>query len=644
MNDSTHSQKPNSRRVALFFWLALAVVLAYAVWYNWAFADMVDLSVDETTHLMWLRLIQAGYEPYSEIYITYPPVFPLFLTLSWSLWPSLAGLCWASFGYALLTAVAVALLTRHLSTALAGLVAAFVIAESFGSCSILSEKMSMSGAVFAVWLAMVYRDSGRRWLLPLSALALVISQLTKIQAPFIPGIIAFILIQAALPSNGLALNWRNFRWRQFVVDGLIWGGALLIGVAAFYLLYDLQALYDQTLGQHFAAREAFMDDANYWASSLSRLNEFVQDNLWLLPLALVGFIQMFIHKTKDRYTLLLWFALAAIMLLLHRPLRNKHFIVFEPLLATWAGVAVAYGWLAIKQFKTTSWLTRGLAAVTGLLLIGYLLPTLTVLSGGWRGESPLLAGGPPPNKEQELNFIDTVTIPGDCLLTDNMRLAYFSGRLVPPELAEISSNRFRSGHLTLGDLVVAGSENDCQIVATDSRIARFTPDFNKWAEINYLGRFRYDENAMLYVAKMKTTPNPDHPQENQLGESIRFLGYTIQPNQPVAGQRLTLISFWNAVAPIDTDYTIFTQLRDANNNTVVGADHQPYEGAVPTGAWRIGAVIRDVVHLDLPADLPPGDYTLAVGMYRLDTLERLPLVDDTSGENAILLSPITISH
>ncbi|MCB0168814.1 MAG: hypothetical protein KDI79_31595, partial [Anaerolineae bacterium] len=562
------STQHNTRYSALFFWLGLAIVLAYAAWYNWAFADMVNLSVDETTHLMWLRLIQAGYKPYSEIYITYPPVFPLFLELSWTLWPSLAGLCWSSFGYALLTAVAVALLTRHLSAALAGLVAAFVIANSFGSCSILSEKMSMSGAIFAVWLAIVYRDTGRRWLLPLSALALAISQLTKIQSPFIPGVIALILAQAALPSiNGVGSAWRRFRWRQFIVDGLIWGGALIVGVAVFYLWYDFQALYDQTLGQHLAAREAFMDDANYWASSLSRLTEFVQANLWLLPLALVGFIQMFIHKTKDRYTLLFWFALAAITLLVHRPLRNKHFIVFEPLLAIWAGVAVSYGWLALKQLRTTSWATRGLAAVTGLLLLGYLLPTLTILTGGWRDESPLLAGGPPDSKAQELNFIDTVTTPGDCLLTDNMRLAYFSGRLVPPELAEISSNRFRSGHLTLSDLVVAGSENDCQIVATDSRIARFTPDFKKWAEINYLGRYRYDDNAMLYVSKIKTTPNPEHLQDGQLGDTIRFLGYTIQPDHPAAGQRLTLISFWQAIAPIDADYTIFVQLRDANNNT-----------------------------------------------------------------------------
>lgn len=633
------------RSNALFFWLGLAAVLLFAAWRNWVFADMLNLSVDETTHLMWLRLIQAGYEPYTEIYITYPPVFPLFLTLVWQVWPSLAGLCWASFGYAMLTAVGVALLARRISTPLAGVAAAFVIAVSFGQCHILSEQMSISGSVFAVWLALVYRDTGRRWLLVASAAAMALSLLTKIQSPFIPPVIAFILLNTALQADasGNPFTAQTFRWRQFLIDGAIWGGALLAVIAPFYLAYDFNALFEQTLGQHLAAREAFMDDTDYWASSLIRLQEFGTEYAWLLPLALLGAAQSWLLKSRERYTLLLWLALAAATLLLHRPLRNKHLIVFLPLLSIWAGFAVSCTWLAWRNFKAQGWPAR-LAAVAGsLLLLGYLGSLLPLIRTGWQnGPQPIVDGAIPADKQTEVAFIDTVTTPTDCLLTDNMRLAYFSGRLVPPELAEISSNRFRSGHLTLGDLVTAGTANDCQIVATDSRIARFAPDFNKWAEISYLGRFRYDDNAMLYVSKINTTPNPAHPQTVQLGESIRFLGHTLQPNPPAAGQRLTLILFWEATGPIDTDYTIFVQLRDAANTTVLGADHQPYEGIVPTSTWRAGAVVRDVVHLELPPDLPPGDYRLAVGMYRLDTLERLPLANDTSGENALLLGPVAI--
>lgn len=123
----------------------------------------------------------------------------------------------------------------------------------------------------------------------------------------------------------------------------------------------------------------------------------------------------------------------------------------------------------------------------------------------------------------------------------------------------------------------------------------------------------------------------------ELGNAIRFLGYSVERQNLEPGDTLTLVFYWESLAPSDVDYTIFVHLRDSNNASRVGADHQPYDGAVPTTQWRVGAVIKDVVKLDLPADLPSGEYQVAVGMYRLDTLERLPVVGDTSGENAIIL-------
>jgi len=38
----------------------------------------------------------------------------------------------------------------------------------------------------------------------------------------------------------------------------------------------------------------------------------------------------------------------------------------------------------------------------------------------------------------------------------------------------------------------------------------------------------------------------------------------------------------------------------------------------------------------------PGQYRLYVGLYSPSTLERLPLVNDTGGENAAVFSNITI--
>ncbi len=50
----------------------------------------------------------------------------------------------------------------------------------------------------------------------------------------------------------------------------------------------------------------------------------------------------------------------------------------------------------------------------------------------------------------------------------------------------------------------------------------------------------------------------------------------------------------------------------------------------------------DVVDIPIPADLSAGQYRVLAGLYRWDTLERIPVVNDATGENAVQLEIITI--
>lgn len=624
------------QRASIPFWLGLGVVLLLAMWLHWTFADPSSLSSDEATHLMWLRLIEAGYTPYSEVYITYPPLFHLFLIGSWRLSSTLTGLYWFSFAYAFLSVVVSAIIVRRIKGNLAGIATAALLAIALGPGNILSEEPSISWSLFAVLFALIYRDTGRRWLLILSAITLAFSFLTKLQSPFIPAVIIFIIFLRffKLASPREFLNQWRVHWRTFTVDVLLWGSAAILPFVLIFIFFDLASFLHQGVWQHVAARAAFLDDENYWTFSMNRLRSFVVEHTWLIPLAFFGLFVTFAYKTKDRGIFVLWFILAAATMLYHRPVRSKHFIVFLPLLAIWAGIATSQIWLGINHFKKLPTWSKGVTILGLSLLAAYLLYIVPILVEGWQ-TGPILAG-PSNNNQAAANFIDKVTLSEDCLITDNINLAYWSGRQVPPELAEISSNRFISGYLTRDLLVEISNKYDCQIVATSSRIARFTPDFKKWVGANYLGRFHFDDRE-LYVAKVNTTPNPSYPMAVELGNAIRFLGYSVETQNPKPGGALTLVLYWESLALLDVDYTIFVHLRDSNNVSRVGADHQPYEGAAPTTRWKVGAVIKDVVKIDIPADLPPGEYQVAVGMYRLDTLERLPVTGDTSGENAIIL-------
>lgn len=152
-----------------------------------------------------------------------------------------------------------------------------------------------------------------------------------------------------------------------------------------------------------------------------------------------------------------------------------------------------------------------------------------------------------------------------------------------------------------------------------------------------------EQGAIVYRTRADRVVVPDTPTVGlnaEFGGQIKLNGYTLDSN------RLTL--FWQAITQPQTDYSVFIHLRNAQNATVAQWDRQPLEGAYPTRLWQPAETLADPLTLSLPADLPPGDYRLAIGLYRLDTLERLPLygtgvygtgetVPYASAENAVLI-------
>jgi hypothetical protein len=283
------------------------------------------------------------------------------------------------------------------------------------------------------------------------------------------------------------------------------------------------------------------------------------------------------------------------------------------------------------------------AAACTLVGLALLLAYCLRLPGVVRSwQAGLDKAGPAAEERTALDFIAAVTTPDDCLITDDMQIAYWSGRLVPPELAEVSTNRLKAGELTLDELTAITRRYDCQVVAAVSnRITKYLPTYEEWVRRTYLGSLHLGEED-LYVAKAATTPRPDQPVQAQFGSLARLVGYTLDMQSARPGARLPLVLYWESLTAPDADYTIFVHGRDATNGVRFTADHRPYQGVVPTTSWRAGAIIRDVVWMTLPADLPVGEYVLWVGMYRLDTMERLPLVGETSGESALQLGRVNV--
>ncbi|MBC7251957.1 MAG: glycosyltransferase family 39 protein [Anaerolineae bacterium] len=134
-----------------------------------------------------------------------------------------------------------------------------------------------------------------------------------------------------------------------------------------------------------------------------------------------------------------------------------------------------------------------------------------------------------------------------------------------------------------------------------------------------------------------------NPLEAELGESVRLLGYNLE-GALSPGQTFQVTLFWEALRPMERDYTVFVQLLGPEGRIRAQWDSQPADGLYPTSRWRAGEIIRDRYDLSVAADTPPGKYRLVAGMYLLQTGERLTVTfrGQQLGDHIVLTDTLTV--
>jgi len=129
------------------------------------------------------------------------------------------------------------------------------------------------------------------------------------------------------------------------------------------------------------------------------------------------------------------------------------------------------------------------------------------------------------------------------------------------------------------------------------------------------------------------------------GENIQLLGYALSATSAAPGDILQITFFWSAAQKLEKRYKVFVHLyADVNAPPVAQTDSEPGGGLALTTTWAPGQTVPDNHGLFLPSDLPAGQYQLLVGLYNMDTGERLPVaVGDTIVGDRLDLGSISIN-
>jgi hypothetical protein len=286
-----------------------------------------------------------------------------------------------------------------------------------------------------------------------------------------------------------------------------------------------------------------------------------------------------------------------------------------------------------------------------------------------------------PGNLSAVAFVQRTTFPDDCIIVDDQRFAFLAGRLVPPFLSETSNARLRVGWVSAAQIIeIADKDNCAAIVTRSTRFDTFIPELHQAARSIYALALDFhnpgiSDKAAVYTVKINTDQQPTQPINRSLGGQVTLKGVDLTPTPWRAGQMVTISSYWLTEKIMDRDYKIFLHLCDAEGNVIGKFDHYPFElgpasptpdirlspqylteraadlvdkypttGLLPTRLWIPGNTLKETMTFTLPTPLAPGNYTLKIGMYDEMSLERLAVINDTSGENAISLGEIRIQQ
>lgn len=151
------------------------------------------------------------------------------------------------------------------------------------------------------------------------------------------------------------------------------------------------------------------------------------------------------------------------------------------------------------------------------------------------------------------------------------------------------------------------------------------------------------ETALILEPAVPLQPRADkaglpNPRRDNFGHLIALRGYDLSGRRLYPGEALTVTLYWEALAHMAEDYTVFVHVIDPATWTIYGgSDAAPANWTRPTSSWKVGEIVADAHTLTLNPETPPGVYTVEVGLYWMPqpgAFERLNVVAGPGGQTS----------
>ncbi|MFQ5407952.1 MAG: ArnT family glycosyltransferase [Anaerolineales bacterium] len=150
----------------------------------------------------------------------------------------------------------------------------------------------------------------------------------------------------------------------------------------------------------------------------------------------------------------------------------------------------------------------------------------------------------------------------------------------------------------------------------------------------------------IFTVPVGAPPNISIPVGMSFAEDhIALVGAEVWSTTTAPGELLYVTLAWQALQPVSQELVVLVHVAEsATAVPAAGHDSAPCNGTIPTTAMRPGEIVFDGHVVPLPADMPPGDYSIFVGLYTWPEQVRVPPDAGGTPDGRRELIPIVISE
>lgn len=159
-----------------------------------------------------------------------------------------------------------------------------------------------------------------------------------------------------------------------------------------------------------------------------------------------------------------------------------------------------------------------------------------------------------------------------------------------------------------------------------------------------LDEYRASFDRLATPARFTQTETISQPAAFNFGNKLLLRGYDLPPQPARPGGLLPVTVYWESLAPMDVRYRGFVHLVGPDGARWGQHDDDPACRLLTT-EMRAGQQSSRQFRLPVDPATPPGVYNLVFGLYQPDTLARLQIRDDATGQaigDSLILGQITV--